>query len=193
MSIYNLIAFSLPLFFCQIYNTAGYEIDRKGQKKSKYYEKRKEKMSSFVKRIKYKFTITVATAGIIVGFIGTLIGAGTAIILKNGSEAQCDYSFNNSDREDYVTIDPKSGTIKYNLKQTYVTNSSYPVYYKVGYKATFQSNYDFKNEVILYGSASSTGFTKLVKQYGVRDYKVKLRRISDWVGVTKGSLILKVT
>ena len=65
------------------------------------------------------------------------------------------------------------------------------VKYKVGYKATFQTSYTYERET-LKGNGDSTGYTKMVDQWGVRDYKIKLYQITT-VSKTTGKLKLKVT
>lgn len=144
-------------------------------------------------RIRFNFVVTVATVGVIAGIVGTLVGAGVSIALANESEAICDFSFSSSDYEDYVTIDPELGTIKYNLIQKSISKSSrdIDIKYSVGYKATFQSSYT-NNAVYLKGNNASTGYKKLVKQYGIRDYKIRLIQV-NLVNKTTGTLKLKVT
>lgn len=144
-------------------------------------------------KIRFNFALTAATVGVIAGILGTVIGTGVTLALANNSEASLAYSFSNNDNDDYVTIDPTSGTIKYNLLQNTVSNGykKTKVEYKVGYKATFQSKYTNKT-VYLTGDDTSSGYNKLEKQYGVRDYKIKLARITN-VDKTTGVLKLKVT
>lgn len=145
----------------------------------------------FCKKIRYHVAITtiIAVAGVVV----SVVGVGVTIKLSNKAEAICEYSFTNDDKEEYLTIDPTSGTLKFNLTQESVDKAEKDtdVKYKVGYKATFQSSYTNKT-VELKGNDDSSGYTTLVKQYGVRDYKIQLKRSTN-VGKTTGELKLKVT
>ena len=140
-------------------------------------------------KLKFNFTITVAAVGVIAGIIGTLVGTGVTIALANKSEAICEFEFAKYDDDDYVTIDPKSGTIKYNLCQDEVSTTKY-VKYKVGYKATFSSSYTYSVEYL--NGVETTGYTSMVRQYGVRDYKIRLYQ-ETYVEKTKGRLKLKVS
>ncbi|MDO4317620.1 MAG: hypothetical protein Q4C48_05355 [Lachnospiraceae bacterium] len=138
-------------------------------------------------------SITAATVLGICGIIATLIGCATTIILANESEAIIDFSFNNDDCHDYVTIDPKSGTIKYNLIQTQVPSREIntEVKYRVAYKAGYQSSYTWKSYRYLTGNNDSTGYRSLVDQGGWWKYEVKFKRYTN-IGNSKGTLKLKV-
>lgn len=146
---------------------------------------------SLLVRFRFSITIVLTWAGVIISALGIV----TSVALANGYTAECEYSFTKTDCEDYVTIDPASGTIKYNLVQETIDNDYYidrDISYRIGYKATFQFSYTNKY-VELTGNGDSTGFKSLIKQYGVRNYHIELDRVTIINARTEGVLKLKVT
>ena len=155
------------------------------------YKRRMEMLKNVLSKFKFNFAITItsATVGILVTIGAALLSTGVTIILANKSEAICEFEFSKYDDDDYVTIDPKSGSIKYNLCQDEVSTTK-SVKYKVGYKPTFSSSYTYSVEYL--SGKETTGYTYMVYQFGVRDYKIRLYP-ETYVEKTKGRLKLKVT